>query len=68
MNGKPAKWNLVEDLFGMRRIEIENPAAEKFEVVINWKGEIPSEKIGPEIAPAAPEKITAFDWNKKIRV
>jgi hypothetical protein len=66
VNGQPAKWNWVEDLFGVRRIEIESPAAEKFEVIVNWKGEIPSEKTGPEVTPAAPEKITAFDWNKKI--
>jgi hypothetical protein len=66
VNGLAAKWNWVEDLFGVRRIEIEGPAAEKFKVVVNWKGEIPSEKAGPEIAPAAPEKIAAFDWNQKI--
>jgi hypothetical protein len=53
-------------LFGVRRIQIESPAAEKFEVVVNWKGEIPAEKVGPEAAPAAPEKIAAFDWNRKI--
>jgi len=66
VNGKPAKWNWVEDLFGARRIEIKSPAAEKFEIVVNWKGEIPSAKIGPEVAPAAPEKIAAFDWDQKI--
>ena len=62
----PRNGNGLNDLFGARRIEIESPAAEKFEVVVNWKGEIPAPKIGPEIAPPAPEKITAFDWNKKI--
>ena len=66
VNGQPAKWNWVEDLFGVRRIQIESPAAEKFEVIVNWKGEFPSEKTGPEVAPAAPEKIAAFDWNQKI--
>ena len=65
VNGQSAKWNWVEDLFGVRRIEIESPAAEKFEVVVNWKGEIPEAKVGPEVAPAAPEKITAFDWSQK---
>ena len=66
VNGNPAKWNWVEDLFGVRRIEIKSPAAEKFEVAVNWKGEVPSPKTGPEITPAAPEKIAAFDWNQKI--
>jgi hypothetical protein len=50
----------------VRRIEIASPAAEKFEVVVNWKGEIPAPKIAPEVAPAAPEKIAAFDWNQKV--
>jgi hypothetical protein len=30
--------------YGVPRIEIESPAAEKFEVVVNWKGEIPTPK------------------------
>jgi invasion protein IalB len=56
----------VEDIFGVRRIEIAGPAADKFEVVVNWKGEMPSAKPAPEVAPAAPEKIEAFDWSKNI--
>ncbi|HEY1717967.1 MAG TPA: DUF4450 domain-containing protein [Verrucomicrobiae bacterium] len=66
VNGKSVEWNWVEDLFGVQRIEIESPAAEKFEVVVNWKGEIPPSKIAPEIVPAAPGETEAFDWNKKI--
>jgi len=66
VNGQPAKWNWIEDEYGVRRIAVESPASEKYEVVVNWKGEIPSEKTGPEAAPAAPEKIAAFDWNQKI--
>jgi hypothetical protein len=62
----PAKWNWVEDSFGVRRIEIKCPVAMTYKVVVKWKGEIPPEKTGPEVAPAAPEKIAAFDWNKKI--
>jgi hypothetical protein len=66
VNGQPAKWNWVEDLFGVRRIQIQSQAAQKFEVVVNWKGEVPAEKAGPEAAPAEPEKIAAFDWKQKI--
>jgi hypothetical protein len=66
INGQPAKWSWVEDVYGVRRIEVASPAAEKFEVVVNWQGEIPAAKIAPEVAPAAPEKIAAFDWNQKI--
>src|ERR1035437_6264785 len=65
VNGESVKWNWVEDFFGVRRIEIISLAAGKFEVVVNWKGEIPPAKIAPEVAPSSPEKIEAFDWNKK---
>src|SRR5208283_2017923 len=61
-----AKWNWGEDVYGVRRIEVASPAAEKFEVVVNWKGEIPAPKTAPEVAPAAPDKIAAFDWNQKV--
>ena len=65
VNGLPAKWNWVDDLFGVRRIEIKSPAAEKQKVVVNWIGESPSEIAGPEVATAAPEKVAAFDWSQK---
>jgi hypothetical protein len=66
VNGQAAKWSWVEDEYGVRRIEIASPAAEKYEVVVNWHGEIPAQKIAPEVAPTAPGKIGAFDWNQKI--
>ena len=66
VNGKSVKGTWVEGIFGVRRIEITGPAADKFEVVVNWKGEMPSAKTAPEVAPAAPEKIEAFDWGKNI--
>jgi hypothetical protein len=66
VNGQPAKWNYVEGLFGVQRIEIKSPAAGKFYVVVNWKGKIPAPIIAPEVAPAAPEKFAAFDWNRKV--
>jgi hypothetical protein len=66
VNRKIAKWNHVQDLFGIQRIEIKSPAAKKFEVVVNWKGEVPKAKVPPEIAPAMPEKMEAFDWNRKF--
>jgi hypothetical protein len=66
VNGKVVKWYWIKDIYGVPRIQIESPAAEKFDVVVNWKGEIPTEKIAPEVAPAAPENIAAFDWNQKV--
>jgi hypothetical protein len=68
VNGQAAKWNWVEDVCGTPRIQITSPAAEKFDVVVNWKGGIPVPKAAPEIAPAAPGKIEAFDWNQKVSV
>lgn len=65
VNGKIAKWNWVEN-FGVRRIQIRNLAAEKFEIVVNWKGEIPAIKSPPQIAKLVREKIAAFDWNKNL--
>jgi hypothetical protein len=66
VNGQPAKWNWVEDLFGVRRIQIQSPAAGKFEVVINWKGEVPVAMMLMEVLPDAPKTIETFDWNKQI--
>jgi uncharacterized protein DUF4450 len=66
VNGQPVKWNWIKDLFGVQRIEIISPAAEKFEAVVSWKGEIPAGKIGPEVPRLRQEQIATFDWNKKI--
>ena len=50
----------------MRRIEIKSPAAATLEIVLNWSGETPAAKPGPEIAPVAPEKVASFDWHRKF--
>jgi hypothetical protein len=66
VNGKPAEWKWCEDYFGVRRIEIESPAAEKFEVVVDWKGAIPNAEVPRDAEPAAVKQSEAFDWNRKI--
>ena len=66
LNGKPATSRKLDSLFGAPRIAIESPAAEKFEITVNWKGDKAVPKPGPEITPAPPEKIEAYDWNQKI--
>jgi hypothetical protein len=66
INGKDAKWKWVEDIYGVRRIEVAAPPAEKFEVVVKWKGEVPVALMLMEVLPDAPKKIEAFDWNQKI--
>jgi hypothetical protein len=65
INGNPSNSRKLDNLFGAPRIAIESPAAEKFEIVVNWKGEKAAPKPGPDVAPAPPEQIDAYDWNKK---
>jgi hypothetical protein len=66
INSNAAQWHWNKDDFGVPRIEIDCPAAEKFDVVVNWQGEIPAIKTAPEISPVAPEKMSVFNWNQKI--
>jgi len=56
----------MENLFGTPRIAVASPSAGRFEIVVNWKGEKPSPQIAPEVAPAAPQKTEAYDWNKTL--
>ncbi len=66
LNGKPSTSRRLDSPFGAPRIAIESPAAEKFEITVNWKGDKAVPKPGPEVALAPPEKIEAYDWNQKI--
>lgn len=66
INEKSAKWSWIDDIYGVRRIEVESPASGKFEVVVKWKGEVPAAKNAPDVISPTPEKFTAFDWNKTI--
>ena len=62
LNGKPVTARKIDGLFGTPRIAIENPPANRFEIVVNWTGEKVTAQPGPEVAPAPPEKIDAYDW------
>jgi Domain of unknown function (DUF4450) len=66
INGTPAKWMQVDGIYGVPRFEIHGAAAKSWNVVVNWKGEMPVEKTPPEISPVQPLKIEAFDWNKNL--
>ncbi|HEU6449378.1 MAG TPA: DUF4450 domain-containing protein [Verrucomicrobiae bacterium] len=67
VNDAPAKFELMKGIFGVPRIQIKCPAAAKWEVRIEWKGNPPAKQITPEVAMVAKEKsISAFDWNKKL--
>ena len=72
VNGQPAKWNLIESS-SPRRIEIQSPTTEKFEVVVKWRGrDCVTERMLlrawtlMKTLPDPSAKIVAFDWNKKI--
>jgi hypothetical protein len=41
VNGEPVEWHAAEDAVGTPRIEIEAPAAAKFDVAITWQGDRP---------------------------
>jgi len=66
VNGKTVKWTWMENSLGVRRIAIQSPAAETFEVVVNWKGAIAQPQHGPEAAPTTFKTIEAYEWNRKI--
>jgi hypothetical protein len=71
VNGQAAKWNWVQDGFGVRRIAIENPAVKKSEVVVTWKGEA-VRPLTPSLSPGGGEggrkhsEGDAFDWHKPV--
>lgn len=51
VNDRQAQWRMVEDSVGLPRIEIECALADRYEVVITWKGEKPATaKMTPIVA------------------
>ena len=66
VNGQPAKWDRIEGLAGLPRIEIQHEATPKFEVTVIWQG---AESRGRDTlprVPAAQQRRPAFDWNAKL--
>lgn len=66
VNGNPSPWSWVEDEYGVRRIQIVSPVADKYDVVVNWQGAMPRANVPPDVAPAPSENLAAFDWRQKI--
>ncbi len=64
INGRSSSGHLLENVFGTPRIAIASPATTKFEIVVNWKGEVPTPNFPPETSPVQPQQIEAYDWNK----
>lgn len=66
VNGKPANWSWMEDLYGPSRIAIECDPAQSFEVIVNWEGNPASPNLAREIPAASPAQAQPYDWNKKV--
>jgi hypothetical protein len=64
VNGTSAPWQPVQDLFGVPRIEIQSPPAERWEVSMKYTGDTPPKEILPRLAQITKEVgSTTFDWN-----
>jgi hypothetical protein len=66
VNGQEPKSAWVQGEVGLPRLEIGSIPAARIEIVVTWKGNAPKPNIPPDVAPTAPEKAVAFDWNQKI--
>jgi Domain of unknown function (DUF4450) len=68
LNGRAAQWRMVEDSVGLPRIEIESMSADRYEVVITWKGEKPATVSVPPIVAEGTELSAQFGAAKQIEV
>jgi hypothetical protein len=60
VNGADAKWSAVDGAVGWPRIRVEAPAAAKWEVVVEWKGEAIREV--PPVPETRESRQGAFRW------
>lgn len=49
VNGRPARWRVLEDTVGQPRVEIESTPASRHEVVIVWKGTKTASAVAPAV-------------------
>jgi len=68
VNGQEPKSAWVQGEVGLPRLEIGSTPRARTEIVVTWKGNAPKPNTPPDVAPAAPEKSVAFDWNQKVSV
>ena len=67
VNAVPTHWEPVEGLFGLPRIGIQGPPAEKWEVRIEWAGNTPATEKTPDLVQDAERtNSSAFDWSAKF--
>lgn len=65
VNGKPVKPERVMQV-DVPRARIQDSAADKFEVVVKWKGQALPPMIPPAVQPIEARKTEAYNWRQKI--
>lgn len=60
VNGRPARWRVLEDSVGRPRVEVESAPAPRYEVVIDWKGSKPSDAAAPKVVARDGEVRASF--------
>jgi hypothetical protein len=68
VNGRPAKWSRAAGMVGLPRVEIQCEAADKYDVVIAWKGGVPQGTDAPPRVQAVQQRSPIVDWNIKLPV
>ena len=66
VNGKPAECEWMTNLYGISRIAIKSAPADKFNVVVTWKGEIPHARVPADLKPIEEQPGQTYDWNTKV--
>lgn len=66
VNGKSIVPKFIQGLYGPPQIAIESSAADIFQIVILWSGDVATPKTAPEAAPVPPAKWEAYDWSRKV--
>ncbi len=65
VNGAPANYRLLKDIYGVPRVEVRAEPASKWEVRVEWRGNPPAAQVVPPVAVVAEKKTEpAFDWGK----
>ncbi len=64
VNGRPAKWRVIEEAVGAPRIEIETAAEKVQNVVIQWRGKSPAVAGASQAVP--PDAELRVDCGAKI--
>ncbi|MFL6332640.1 MAG: DUF4450 domain-containing protein [Pyrinomonadaceae bacterium] len=68
VNGRAARWRVVEDSIGRPRVEIESPPASRQEIVITWEGAKPSEAVAPKVVARDVEFRAGFGAARLLKV